>query len=210
MIDIILKQSIERRWLILIFVATLGALGIWNYQKLPIDAVPDITNVQVQINVEAEGYSPLEVEQRITYAIETAMAGIPDLAYTRSLSRYGLAQVTVVFHDGVDLYFARQLVGERLREASGQLPEGIEPMMGPIATGLGEIFQYSVEADADARQPNGQPWDAMALRELQDWVIRPQLRQVPGVTEVNSIGGFDKQIHVTPAPAKLLAYRVSL
>ncbi len=210
MIDIILKQSIERRWLVLIFVATLGALGIWNYQKLPIDAVPDITNVQVQINVEAEGYSPLEVEQRITYAIETAMAGIPDLAYTRSLSRYGLAQVTVVFHDGVDLYFARQLVGERLREASGQLPEGIEPMMGPIATGLGEIFQYTVEADPDARQPNGQPWDAMALRELQDWVIRPQLRQVPGVTEVNSIGGYDKQIHVTPAPAKLLAYRVSL
>ncbi len=210
MIDIIIKQSIERRWLILIFVATLGALGIWNYQKLPIDAVPDITNVQVQINVEAEGYSPLEVEQRITYAIETAMAGIPDLAYTRSLSRYGLAQVTVVFHDGVDLYFARQLVGERLREASGQLPEGIEPMMGPIATGLGEIFQYSVEADADARQPNGQPWDAMALRELQDWVIRPQLRQVPGVVEVNSIGGYDKQVHVTPAPAKLLAYRVSL
>lgn len=210
MIDIILKQSIERRWLILIFVATLAALGVWNYQKLPIDAVPDITNVQVQINVEAEGYSPLEVEQRITYAIETAMAGIPDLAYTRSLSRYGLSQVTVVFHDGVDIYFARQLVGERLREASGQLPEGIEPMMGPIATGLGEIFQYTVEADADARQPDGRPWDAMALRELQDWVIRPQLRQVPGVTEVNSIGGYDKQIHVTPAPAKLLAYRVSL
>lgn len=206
MIDIILKQSIERRWLILIFVATLAALGVWNYQKLPIDAVPDITNVQVQINVEAEGYSPLEVEQRITYLVETAIAGLPRIEYTRSLSRYGLSQVTVVFQDGTDIYFARNLINERLQQVKSQLPEGIEPEMGPIATGLGEIFLYTVDAEAGARQPNGQPYDATALRTLQDWVIRPQLRLVPGVTEVNTIGGFEKQFHVTPDPARLLAF----
>jgi cobalt-zinc-cadmium resistance protein CzcA len=190
-------------------IAALAAAGIWSYQRLPIDAVPDITNVQVQINTAAAGYSPLEVEQRITYLVETAIAGLPHIEYTRSLSRYGLSQVTVIFGDGTDLYFARNLVNERLQQVKSQLPAGIDPEMGPIATGLGEIFMYTVHADANARQADGQPYDATSLRTLQDWVIRPQLRQVSGVTEVNTIGGYEKQFHVTPDPAKLLAYGLS-
>ena len=209
MIDALLRFSIARRWVVMFLVVGIVAAGIWSYQRLPIDAVPDITNVQVQINTQAEGYSPLEVEQRITYLVETAIAGLPHLEHTRSLSRYGLSQVTVVFDDDTDIYFARNLVNERLQQAKSQMPLGIEPQMGPIATGLGEIFLYTVHADEKARQPNGEPWDATALRTLQDWVIRPQLRQVPGVTEVNTIGGFEKQFHVTPDPARLLAYGLS-
>lgn len=209
MIDALLKFSIARRWLILFLVLAVAAVGIWNYQRLPIDAVPDITNVQVQINTEAPGYSPLEVEQRITYLVEVAIAGLPDVEETRSLSRYALSQVTVVFKDGTDIYFARNLINERLQQAKSQLPEGIEPGMGPVATGLGEIFHYAVHADNNARQPNGEPYDATALRSLQDWVIRPQLRLVSGVTEINTIGGFEKQFHITPNPAQLLAYGIT-
>lgn len=206
MIDAILRFSIARRWVVLFLVLVAAAAGVWNYQRLPIDAVPDITNVQVQINTQAAGYSPLEVEQRITYLVEVAIAGLPHLEYTRSLSRYGLSQVTVVFQDGTDIYFARNLINERLQQAKSQLPDGVEPEMGPIATGLGEIYMYTVHADANARQPDGRPYDATALRTLQDWVIRPQLRQVPGVTEVNTIGGFEREYHVTPDPARLLAF----
>ncbi|GMU76945.1 MAG: hypothetical protein AMXMBFR45_24360 [Gammaproteobacteria bacterium] len=210
MIDALLRFSIARRWVVMFLVLVAAAAGVWSYQRLPIDAVPDITNVQVQINTQAEGYSPLEVEQRITYLVEVAIAGLPNLEYTRSLSRYGLSQVTVVFKDGTDIYWARNLINERLQQAKAQLPQGVEPQMGPIATGLGEIFLYTVHAEADARQPNGQPWDATALRTLQDWVIRPQLRQVPGVTEVNTIGGYEKQFHVTPDPVRLLAFGLAL
>jgi len=209
MIDAQLRFSIARRWVILFLVLVVAAIGVWNYQRLPIDAVPDITNVQVQINTQAPGYSPLEVEQRITYLVETAISGLPRVEYTRSLSRYGLSQVTVVFADGTDIYFARNLVNERLQQARSQLPEGIEPEMGPVATGLGEIFLYTVQAGENARQPDGQPYDATALRTLQDWVIRPQLRQVPGVTEINTIGGYEKEFHVTPDPARLLAFGLS-
>jgi len=209
MVDALLQFSIARRWLILFLVAVTAGVGLWNYQKLPIDAVPDITNVQVQINTQAAGYSPLEVEQRITYLVEVAIAGLPHVESTRSLSRYALSQVTVVFEDGTDIYFARNIINERLQQAKSQMPAGIEPEMGPVATGLGEIFHYSVHADAKARQPNGEPYDAMALRTLQDWVIRPQLRLVPGVTEVNTIGGYEKQFHITPDPSALLAYGVT-
>lgn len=209
MVDALLQFSIARRWLILFLVAVTAGVGLWNYQKLPIDAVPDITNVQVQINTQADGYSPLEVEQRITYLVEVAIAGLPHVQSTRSLSRYALSQVTVVFEDGTDIYFARNIINERLQQAKSQMPAGIEPEMGPVATGLGEIFHYSVHADAKARQPNGEPYDAMALRTLQDWVIRPQLRLVPGVTEVNTIGGYEKQFHITPNPSALLAYEVT-
>lgn len=209
MIDAQLRFSIARRWVILFLVLVVAAIGVWNYQRLPIDAVPDITNVQVQINTQAPGYSPLEVEQRITYLVETAISGLPRVEYTRSLSRYGLSQVTVVFADGTDIYFARNLVNERLQQARSQLPEGIEPEMGPVATGLGEIFLYTVQAGENARQLDGQPYDATALRTLQDWVIRPQLRQVPGVTEINTIGGYEKEFHVTPDPARLLAFGLS-
>ncbi len=210
MIERIIQISIRRRWQVLFVLLGLVGLGLYNYGRLPIDAVPDITNVQVQINTAAPGYSPLEVEQRITFPIETVMAGLPKLDYTRSLSRYGLSQVTVVFDDGTDIYFARQLVSERLQEAKSQVPQGLEPSMGPIATGLGEIFMYTVQAEEGARQEDGSPWGPTALRTLQDWVIRPQLRTVRGVTEVNTTGGFLKQIHVTPDPRKMLAFDVTL
>jgi cobalt-zinc-cadmium resistance protein CzcA len=209
MIDALLRFSIARRGVVLFLVAIVIGAGIWSYQRLPIDAVPDITNVQVQINTQGEGYSPLEVERRITYPVETAIAGLPRVEYTRSLSRYGLSQVTVVFQDGTDIFFARNLVNERLQQARSQLPRSIEPEMGPIATGLGEIFLYTVQAKPDARQPDGSPYDATALRTLQDWVIRPQLRLVPGVTEVNTIGGFERQFHVTPDPARLQAFSLT-
>jgi heavy metal efflux system protein len=206
MIDALIKFSIARRWLVMFLVGVAAAVGVWNYQVLPIDAVPDITNVQVQINTEAPGYSPLEVEQRITYLVELSITGLPYVENTRSLSRYALSQVTVVFEKGTDIYFARNLINERLQQAKSDMPQGIEPVMGPVATGLGEIFHYAVHADKEAQQENGKPYDATALRTLQDWVIRPQLRLVPGVTEVNTIGGFEKQFHITPEPARLLAY----
>ncbi len=210
MIDYIIRFSIEHRWSVMAIVAGLVAIGLYNFQRLPIDAVPDITNVQVQVNAEAPGFSPVEAEQRITLPIETAMAGLPALEYTRSLSRYGLSQVTVVFQDGTDIYWARQLVNERIQGAREQLPEGITPEMGPIATGLGEIFMYTVEADESARKADGTPYTATDLRTYQDWVVRPQLRRVPGITEINTIGGYVRQFHVTPNPARLLAFNLTL
>ncbi len=210
MLERIIRLSIRHRWIVLAIVLGLGGLGIWSFQRLPIDAVPDITNVQVQINTEAAGYSPLEVEQRVTYPLETAISGLPRLDNTRSLSRYGLSQITVVFEDGTDIYFARQLVSERIRSASGQLPEGLEPELGPIATGLGEIFMYAVEAEPGSRMPDGREWTPTELRTVQDWVILPQLRTVPGVTEVNTIGGYERQYHVTPWPERLAAYQLTV
>ncbi len=206
MIDKLIDFSIKHRWLVVLAVLAIGALGVYNYQRLPIDAVPDITNVQVQINTGAPGYSPLEVEQRITFPIETAMAGIPNLEQTRSLSRYGLSQVTVIFKDGTDIYWGRQQIAERLAQAKEQLPEGISAEMGPISTGLGEIYMWTVDAKPGAKKPDGTDYTPTDLRELQDWVIKPQLRNVPGVVEVNTIGGFEKQYHITPHPAKLIAY----
>ncbi|HET9033871.1 MAG TPA: CusA/CzcA family heavy metal efflux RND transporter [Dokdonella sp.] len=206
MLERIIRASIAQRWLVLMLVLGLSALGVWNYSRLPIDAVPDITNVQVQINTETPGYSPLESEQRVTFPLETALAGMTRLEYTRSISRYGLSQVTVVFEDGTDIYFARQQVAERLQQAASQLPAGIEPTLGPVATGLGEIFMYTVEAEDGAQET----WTPTALRTLQDWVVRPQLRNLKGVTEVNTIGGHVRQFHITPEPTKLLAYGLSL
>lgn len=210
MLEKLIRFAIAHRWLMLLLTATLAVLGVWSFTKLPIDATPDITNIQVQINTEVPGYSPLEAEQRVTFPIETALAGLPRLDYTRSLSRYGLSQVTVVFEDGTDIYFARQQVSERLQQARSQLPEGLEPEMGPIATGMGEIFMYTVDADPKARKKDGTTYTPTDLRTLQDWVIRPQLRNVPGVTEVNTIGGFERQIHITPDPAQMVALGFTL
>ncbi|MEP7073133.1 MAG: CusA/CzcA family heavy metal efflux RND transporter, partial [Nitrosospira sp.] len=188
----------------------MAMLGIYSYQKLPIDAVPDITNVQVQINTLAPGYSPVEAEQRVTFPIETVMAGIPHLHHTRSISRYGLSQVTVIFDDGTDIYFARQLVNQRIQEAKGKLPVGIVPAMGPISTGLGEIFMWTIDAAEGARKADDTVYNTTDLREIQDWIIRPQMRTVKGVTEVNAIGGFVKQFHVTPYPEKLISFGLTL
>ena len=206
MLERIIRASIAHRWLVLLLVLALSGLGIWNYSKLPIDAVPDITNVQVQINTEAPGYSPLEAEQRVTFPVETALAGLAKLEYTRSISRYGLSQVTVVFEDGTDIYFARPQVAERLQQAASQLPTGLKPTLGPVATGLGEIFMYTVEAEKGAEET----WTPMALRTLQDWVVRPQMRHLKGVTEVNTVGGYVRQFHITPDPRKLQAYELTM
>jgi len=210
MFERIIQSAIRHRWLVMLATLAMAAIGVYNYLRLPIDAVPDITNVQVQINTSANGYSPLEVEQRVTLPIETVMAGLPNLEQTRSLSRYGLSQVTVVFKDGTDIYFARQLVNQRIQEAKENLPQGVVPVMGPISTGLGEIFLWTVESAPDAKKPDGTPYTPTDLREIQDWIIKPQLRQVEGVTEINSIGGYAKEYHITPDPVKLSAHGLGL
>ncbi len=210
MFERLIQFAIEQRIIVLLAVLLMAGLGIASYQKLPIDAVPDITNVQVQINTGAAGFSPLETEQRITFPIETAMAGLPALEQTRSLSRSGLSQVTVIFKDGTDLFFARQLVNERLQIAKEQLPEGTEAMMGPISTGLGEIFLWTVEAQEGALKDDGTTYTPTDLRVIQDWIIKPQLRNVPGVAEINTIGGFAKEYQIAPDPKRLAAYKLTL
>ncbi len=210
MLEKIVESSIRHRWLVLVAVLGICVLGIYNFKRLSIDAVPDITNVQIQINTEAAGYTPLEVEQRITFPVETSIAGIPKLDYTRSISRYGLSQVTVVFEEGTDIYFARQLLAERLSEIKSEIPEGIEPMMGPIATGLGEIYMYTVEAEEGALKDDGTAYTPMDLLTIQEWVIMPQLRNLKGVIEINTIGGYEQQYHVMPYPEQLLAYDLTI
>ncbi|MDI4635246.1 CusA/CzcA family heavy metal efflux RND transporter [Pelomonas sp. V22] len=210
MFERLIRFCIEQRWLVMLAVLGIAGLGLFSYTKLPVDAVADISNVQVVVNTQAAGYSPLETEQRITFPIETVMAGLPGLEQTRSLSRYGLSQVTVIFKDGTDIYFARQLVNQRTQEARDRLPAGIAPTMGPISTGLGEIYLWTVEAEPGAKKADGSPYTATDLREIQDWVIKPQLRNVKGVTEINSIGGFEKQYVVAPNLERLSAYGLSL
>ena len=209
MIDFILRFAIARRGLVMALALGVAALGVYNFLRLPIDAVPDITNVQVIVNVEAPGYTPLEAEQRIAVPLENAMSGMPRLKYSRSLSRYGLAQMTVVFEDGTDIYFARQQVAERLTAVGAALPPGLEATLGPIATGLGEIVMFTVDATPGAINADGTPMTTMDLRSVHDWIIRPQLLRVPGVVEVNPIGGYRKEILIAPDPARLLAYGLS-
>ena len=206
MLDYILTLSLTRRGLVLMLITAMVGLGLWNFTRLPIDAVPDITNVQVQVNTAAPGYTPLEVEQRVSFPLENAMSGLPKLTYTRSVSRYGLSQITIVFEEGTDIYFARQQVGERLSAAISSLPANVEPALGPTATGLGEIFMFTVDTEPDARNPDGSQITPTDLRSVHDWIIRPQLLRVPGVVEVNPIGGFKKEILVAPDPARLLAH----
>lgn len=210
MFEKIIRFAIDQRWLTLMMVLAIAVLGVFSYQKLPIDAVPDITNIQVQINTTAPGYAPLETEQRITYPIETVMAGLPKLEQTRSISRYGLSQVTVIFEEGTDIFFARQLVNERIQQAKEKLPNGILPEMGPTSTGLGEIFMWTVEAKEGALKADKTPYTPMDLREVQDWIIKPQLRNVPGVNEINTIGGYVKQYQVAPSTEKLIARGLSI
>ncbi|AVI87177.1 MULTISPECIES: CusA/CzcA family heavy metal efflux RND transporter [Pseudomonas] len=210
MFERLIQFAIEQRIVVMLAVLLMAGLGIASYQKLPIDAVPDITNVQVQINTSAPGFSPLETEQRITYSIETSMAGLPGLQQTRSMSRSGLSQVTVIFEDGTDLFFARQQVSERLQVAKDQLPEGVDAVMGPVSTGLGEIFLWTVEAAEGALKEDGTPYTPTDLRVIQDWIVKPQLRNVPGVAEINTIGGFAKQYQIAPDPKKLAAYKLTL
>ena len=208
--DQLIQFSIENAIWVMLFVAAWIGVGIYSYQKLPIDAVPDITNTQVQNNSQANGFTALEVEQRITYPFETAMAGIAKLDYTRSISRYGLSQITIVFQDGTDIYWAREQINQRLQQAKGELPDGVEPLMSPISTGLGEIYQWAVRVKPDAKKADGTAYTAMDLREIQDWVIRPQLQRVAGVAEVNSIGGYNKTYVVSPDFQRMQQLQISL
>ena len=206
----IIQFSIQNAIWVLLFVCTWIAVGVYSYQKLPIDAVPDITNTQVQINTQAKGFTALEVEQRITYPIENAMAGIPNLELTRSISRYGLSQVTIVFKDGTDIYWARQQINQRVQEAQSELPAQIAPTMSPVSTGLGEIYQWVLKADPNAKKPDGTAYTPMDLREIQDWIVRPQLQRVKGVAEVNTIGGFEKTYVVSPDLNRMQQLNISL
>lgn len=206
----IIQFSIQHAIWIMLFACAWIAVGVYSYQKLPIDAVPDITNTQVQINTQANGFTALEVEQRITYPIENAMAGIPDLELTRSISRYGLSQVTIVFKDGTDIYWARQQINQRVQEVQSELPDDIAPTMSPVSTGLGEIYQWVLKADPKAKKPDGASYTAMDLREIQDWIVRPQLQRVKGVAEVNTIGGFNKTYVVSPDLNRMQQLQVSL
>jgi cobalt-zinc-cadmium resistance protein CzcA len=227
MLNRILAFSVHQRWLIVLLTFVAATVGFWSLARLPVDAVPDITNNQVQITVAAPSLSPQDIEKQVTYPIETALAGIPGLEYTRSLSRNGFSQVTAVFSEKVDIYFARQQVNERLGEVKASLPPGVELRIGPISTGLGEVYMWSVDykrpsegapihdgapgwqMDGAYLTPEGQRLTtdverAAYLRTVQDWIIRPQLKTVPGVAGVDAIGGFQKQYQVQPDPAKLI------
>ncbi|MBO3639056.1 efflux RND transporter permease subunit [Acinetobacter soli] len=208
--DRLIQFSIRNAIWIMLFTMAWIAIGLYSYQKLSIDAVPDITNVQVQINSQANGFTAAEVEQRITYPIENAMAGMPNLEQTRSISRYGLSQVTIVFKDGTDIYWARQLINQRLQEANASLPDDIEPQMSPISTGLGEIYQWVIKAEPNAKKADGTPYTAMDLREIQDWIVRPQLQRVAGVAEINSIGGYNKTYMVSPDLKRLQQLQIPM
>src|SRR5215218_3002443 len=231
MLERLLQFSIQNRWLIMLLMVAVAGVGIFSLGRLPIDAVPDITNNQVQINTVAPALSPEEIEKQVVFPIETALAGIPGLQSTRSLSRNGFSQVTAVFEDDVDIYFARQQITERINEARENLPPGVEPKMGAIATGLGEIYMWTVEYEhphgkGAPNQDDGKPgWQkdgsyltpegdrlrtdfelATYLRTVQDWIIRPQLKGVKDVAGIDSIGGYVKEYHVQPYPMKLVSY----
>ena len=205
MINAIISFAVNQRILVMLLVAIMIGAGFYSLRELPIDAVPDVTNVQVQVLTASPSLAPLEVERQITFPVEVAMSGLPDIVEIRSISRFGLSAVTIVFDDSVDTYFARQLVLERLSEARGQIPESIgSPEMGPISTGLGEIYQYELKAK------DGAKYDQTALRTIQDWSVRRQLLGTPGITEVNSFGGLQKQYQVRLDPVKLQAYGLTL
>lgn len=208
--DRLIQFAIQNAIWVLLFMVAWISIGIYSYKNLAIDAVPDITNVQVQINSQANGFTATEVEQRITYPIENAMAGLPSMEQTRSISRYGLSQVTIIFKDGTDIYWARQLINQRLQEAKSALPVSVDPQMSPISTGLGEIYQWVIKAEPQAKKPDGSSYTAMDLREIQDWIVRPQLQRVPGVAEINSIGGYNKTYIVSPDLNRLQQLNLSL
>src|SRR5215217_6108492 len=233
MIERIIDFSVHRRWLILLITLAAAASGFWSLTRLPIDAVPDITNVQVQINATAPALTPVEIEKQVTVALETALAGMPGLEATRSFSRNGFAQITAVFADRTNIYFARQQVSERINEAKANLPPGVEVKLGPVSTGLGEIYWWAVEfAKPGELAPirDGQPgWQSdgtyltpegerltddfqrtVYLRTVQDWIVRPQMKTVPGVAGADAIGGYVKQYNVQPDPARLVAFGLSL
>ena len=208
-IDRVIEGALKRRALVLVGVLLLVALGVWSVLSIPIDAFPDVTNIQVEVLSTSPGMSPPEVERFVTYPVETAMRGLPRLAQVRSVSKAGLSVVTVVFEDGVDIYFARQLVLERLIEARERTPEGTQIAMGPVSTAMGEVYQYTLAGDRPAGTADERDY-LTEVRTVQDWMLAPLLKSIPGVAEVNSFGGYIRQYHVTVDPDKLLAYDLTL
>ena len=209
MVEALIRRSLDNRILILALALALAAFGVRALQSLSVDAFPDVTNVQVQIATESSGRSPEEVERFITVPLEIAMTGLPGLTEMRSLNKNGLSLITLVFTDATDVYFARQLVMERLMEVSHNMPEGVNPVLGPVSTGLGEVYQYTLER-ADDGQRALTPEELMRRRETQDWVVRPLLRGIAGVAEINSQGGYNKQYQVLVNPDRMHHYHITL
>ena len=212
MIDAIISFSLRQRVFVLLATAGLMAAGLWSAARLPIDAVPDITNIQVQINTEIKGLAPEEIEKLVTYPLEMEMFGVPGMTELRSLSKFGLSQITLVFKEGTDIYRARQLVSERLQNAVDDLPKGVSPKLAPITTGLGEIYYYVVDYAPGYQgpdKPKNRAEQLMELKLIHDFVVKPQLRSVSGIAEVNASGGYEKQIVILPKPEKLLASGVT-
>lgn len=205
MISKIVRFSIDNRWVVIILTGLVAFAGWESFKGLPIDAVPDITNVQVQINSQVEGRGPQEIERTVTYPLETALNGIPGVTQVRSITRYGLSQVTVVFEDDTDIYLARQLVSERLQSMKRQLPNDVDPMLGPVSTGLGEIFHYVIEAEQVA-EGEERLRQLTEIRAIQDWYVRPRLLTLKGIAEVNTIGGYERQYHIEPSPKLMAKY----
>lgn len=204
MISKIVRFSIDNRWIVIILTLIISYAGWESFKLLPIDAVPDITNTQVQVNTEVEGKGPEEIERTVTYPLETILNGVPGVTQVRSITRYGLSQVTVIFEDDTDIYLARQLVSERLQSISSKLPSYVEPMLGPVTTGLGEIFHYVIEAKEISK--NNRLKQLTSIREIQDWYVKPRLLTIKGVAEVNTIGGYEKQYHIEPDPKLMAKY----
>src|SRR6059036_903007 len=210
MVSRIFDFSLRQRVFVLLGVMGLAVAGVWSAFRLPIDAVPDITNVQVQINTSVAALAAEEIEKQITFPIETEMQGVQGLVEIRSISRFGLSQVTLVFDDHTDIYRARQLVTERLQNIGGELPAGTQPKLAPITTGLGEVFFYTVDyAPGTTNKPSSRYQQLLELRQVQEWTIKPMLRTVPGVAEVNTSGGYEKQIVVLPDPEKMMSAGLS-
>ncbi|MEO6054784.1 MAG: efflux RND transporter permease subunit, partial [Chthoniobacterales bacterium] len=211
MLNTLLESVMRQRLVVLLVTGGLIAIGIWSAVHLPIDAVPDITNPQIQINTTVPALAPEEVEKLVSFPIESEMAGLPGLVELRSLSKYGLSQVTMTFRDGVDIYQLRQLVTERLQTAEDDLPPGLTPKLAPIATGLGEIFYYALDYASDAKDiPSTRQTQLVELRQIQDYIVKPLLRNTPGVAEVNTSGGYERQIIIQPDPVRLAASGLSV
>jgi len=207
-VDRVIESSLRKRALVLVGVVILIGLGVWSVLRIPIDAFPDVTNIQVEVMSTSPGMSPPEVERFVTFPVETAMRGLPRLDQVRSVSKAGLSVVTVVFEDGVDIYFARQLVLERLIEARERVPAGTEIAMGPVSTAMGEIYQYTLVGTPPAGMDATEY--LTEVRTVQDWILSPLFKSIPGVNEINSFGGYIKQYHVTVDPERLLAYDLTL
>src|SRR5512141_1113418 len=209
MLEKLITYTLKQKGMVVFFALVIVVFGIYSYLRLPIDAFPDVTNIQVEVVSRADGLSAVEIERNVTYPIETAMRGLPDLEQLRSVTKFGLSIVTIVFKDNVNIYFARQLVFERLAEAREKVPKGVEVAMGPVGTAMGEIYQYTLEGKAP-QDPEGKRAYLTNLRTVQEWTVTPQLKSVPGVNEINSFGGYFKQYQVMVNPTKLIAYNLTL